>query len=80
MLLLVPGRFGWLVVSTGVMISSRPGLCLRAMFGSMTLLYPGSVLVSVAPETIEDHADVRGLGCYGAMLLLGPCWSGRPVL
>lgn len=45
------------------------------MSGSISLPHPGSVLISVALETIEDCADVRDQGCH-----LGPCWYLRVML
>lgn len=53
----------------------------------MILLHPGSVLISVTPMTIKDHADASCLGfhlgpcCYPrAMLLWEPCQFRWPVL
>ena len=35
----------------------------------MSLLQPGSVWMSVAPETVEDHAHAGGLGPPGTILV-----------
>lgn len=35
----------------------------------------GSVLMPMATDSIEDHADARGLGCH-----LEPCKFGWPAL
>ena len=57
------------------MLSSGPGLLPSAMSGSMTLLQPGSVLMSMAPVTIGDHVDARGLGSH-----MGPYWGPKTTL
>lgn len=47
----------------------------------MALPHPGSLVMFVAPDTIEDHADARFLGYYSepwSHLSLG-CY-GRPCL
>lgn len=44
------------VLESGSKLSSESGL-LGVMSGSMTLLQPGPVLMSVAPGTIEGHAE-----------------------
>lgn len=46
----------------GAMVSSGPGLLLKAVSEFMALFYPGSVLLSMAPEVIKGNADARGLG------------------
>lgn len=46
------------------MVSSGPGLLLKAMSEFMALFYPGSVLLSTAPEAIKSNADARGLGFH----------------
>lgn len=46
----------------GAMVSSGPGL--KAMSEFMALFYPGSVLLSTAPEAIKGNADARGLGFH----------------
>lgn len=43
--------------ASGVMVSSRPKLRLRVMSGSVTLMQPGSVLVSLDPVTMESSED-----------------------
>ena len=45
------------------------------MSGSLTLPQPGSVLMSVTPETIKDHADSGSMGCH-----LGPHWYMKATL
>lgn len=62
-------RSEWPVPPQYAMVRSRLGLQLRMVSGSMALLQPGSVLMSVAPDTIESHIDARGLGYH-----LRPCW------
>lgn len=57
------------------MVTSRLGLQLRAMPGFVDLLWPESVLISVAPDTIEGYADNRYLGHH-----LGLCWCLRASL
>lgn len=37
------------------MVSSRPGILLRTMSGSMALQQPGSESISVAPVLTEGH-------------------------
>lgn len=54
------------------MVTSRLGLQLRAMPRFVDLLRPESVLISVAPDTIEGYADTRCLGHH-----LGLCWCLR---
>lgn len=49
------------------MAASGPGLQLRAMSWPVTLVEPGSELMSVAHITFEGCADARGLS--GAMLV-----------
>lgn len=44
-------------MSNGVMVSSGPGLWLRAMSGSVELLHPGLELMLAAPENMEGHAE-----------------------
>ena len=39
------------------MVLFIPGLLPKAMSGSVTLLQPGSVLMSIDPETIKDHCN-----------------------
>lgn len=48
----------------GAMVSSGPGLLLKAMSEFMALFYPGSVLLSTAPEAMKGNADARGLGFH----------------
>ena len=67
MLLPGPYRSEWPALSQGTMVMSGPRLQLRNMAGSVALLQPGFMLMSVTPDTIEDHVDVRRLGCH-----LGP--------
>ena len=45
------------------------------MSGSLTLPQPVSVLMSVTPETIKDHADSGSMGCH-----LGPHWYMKATL
>uniref|UniRef100_A0A8C8W563 Uncharacterized protein n=1 Tax=Peromyscus maniculatus bairdii TaxID=230844 RepID=A0A8C8W563_PERMB len=45
------------ILLSSAMVMSGPGLQLGAMSGSVALLQPGSVLMSVAPVAIEGHAD-----------------------
>lgn len=53
----------------------------------VALPHPGSVLMSVTPETIKDCVDAGGLGCHlgpclclRVLLLWGLCWSRWPAL
>lgn len=46
------------------MVFYGPGLLLKAMSEFMALFYPGSVLLSMAPEVIKGNADARGLGFH----------------
>ena len=62
-------------IITVAMVSSWPGLLLRAMFRSMALLQPGSILISVASDNIEGNAHARDLGHN-----LWPNWCQRPLL
>lgn len=39
------------------MVTSRPGLLLVTMSGSVVLQQPGSVLLSIAPDTMEGQVD-----------------------
>lgn len=48
--------------------TSGPGLLPRAVSGSVALPEPRSVLISMAPGTLEGRADPGGLGCH-----MGPC-------
>lgn len=43
---------------------------LRGLSDSTALLQPGSVLMSMSPDTVEGLANARGLGCH-----LGPYWG-----
>ena len=65
----------WCVLPPGAMVLSISGLLPRAMSGSVAPSKPGSELMSVAPDTIEGLADIRGLDCH-----LGPCWGLRGTL
>lgn len=47
---------------TRTMVLSRPGLLLRAMSESMSLLQPVSMLMSMAHGATKGHVDVHGLG------------------
>lgn len=62
MLLLGPGRSGWPVLSSVAMVLSKQVLLPRALSGYMALPQPRSVLMSLAPETVEDCADAQDLG------------------
>lgn len=55
----------------GPMVLSRPGLQEGDISGSIILLKPGSVLISMAPDIIKGRVDAQGLGHPppGAMLL-----------
>lgn len=75
MLQLGPYRSELPVPPQCAMVRSRLGLQLRMVSGSMVLLQPGSVLMFVAPDTIEGHVDARGLGYH-----LGPYWYLRVTL
>lgn len=55
-----PYKSEWPVLLPGDMVTSRPELQLRAMSVFMSLLQPGAMLMSVAPVTIEGHADTWG--------------------
>ena len=50
----------------GALLASKPGLELGAVPASVTLMLPGSVLMSMAPVAIESYADSQGchLGLY----------------
>ena len=51
----------------------------KATSGTVVLPQPQTVLTSVVPENIKDHASARGLGpcwCPRAMVPWGPCKSG----
>lgn len=50
-------------------------LPLRAMSGSVVLLQPESVLMTMAHATTKGHVGVRGLLCS-----LWPCWCSRALL
>lgn len=69
MLLLWPYRTEWPALSQGTMVMSGFRLQLRNMAGSMVLLQPGFMLISVTPDIIDDFVNARSLGCY-----LGPRW------
>lgn len=62
-------------VVSGAMVLSWSELLQRAISGFMALRQPGSVLTSVAPETIEANVDAKGLGHR-----LWPCWCLRASL
>lgn len=59
----------------GAMVSFGPGLLLKTISEFMALFHPGSVLVSMAPETIKNNADARGMGFH-----LGQCWCLRTMV
>lgn len=63
------------MLSPGPMVLSRPGLQQGDISGSMVLLKPGSVLISMAPGTTKGRVDAQGLGHLppGAMLLSCCC-------
>lgn len=63
-----PHRSKWHVLLSNALVASRPGLQLGAMSVTMTLLPPGSVLMSVSC-CHEGHEDSWGLGRH-----LGLCW------
>lgn len=42
----------------------KPMLQLRAISRSVTLLQPGSVLMSITHDAIKGYANARDLGCY----------------
>lgn len=66
------GNLGDLSIRT--MVLSRPGLWLRAMSRSVALPQPGSVLMSVAPETTEDQANLEVWATtWGHVDGRGPC-------
>lgn len=67
MLLPGPYRSEWPALPQGTMVMSGPRLQLRNMSGSVALLHPGFMLMSVIPDTTEDHIDARSLGGH-----LGP--------
>ena len=56
----------WPAPSSGAMESSGPGLLPRAMSNYVTLLQPGSVLMSEAPDNIKGCADARSLTATSA--------------
>lgn len=80
-----------LLAQARTMVMAEPGLWPWAMTWSVTLMQLwGSVLMSVAPVTIEDPVDA-GVGPLpmtklmfnGCAVIMGwgkPCWSRIPVL
>lgn len=74
--------FEWTAILLEAIVLSRPGFMLMTKIETMVLLEPGSVLLSIAPETIDDCGDagawdaawgqvvVQGPGDHGAM----PIW------
>lgn len=56
-------------------LSPGPEMLLRTMSRSVALLHPESVLMYVAPDIIEGHADSRALGHH-----LRPYWYPRAIL
>lgn len=56
-------------------MSSKPRPLIKARSRSVALPLSGSVLLSVASDTIKGHANLKGLGHY-----LGPCWYLRATL
>lgn len=53
--------FEWPVLPPGAIVTSWPGLLLRAMCESMVLLQLGSVPISVTLVTTKGHVDVSSL-------------------
>ena len=71
MLFLRPYISGWPGLPLRTMGTSGPELQLRAMSGSIALLQPGSVLMSIAPDDWELGCYLLELDCHavtGAML------------
>lgn len=76
----------WLALSPETMMFFVPVLLLRPMSGTMTLPQPGSMLMSIPPDTIEGHENAKALGyhlgpyrCQRTMLPPGPYssrWTG----
>lgn len=62
LLTLGPCSSGWPVLPIRTTVTSKPKLQLRVMSGSMAPGQSESVLVSVAPDVIDSHTDVRSLG------------------
>lgn len=56
--------FSWDYTDLSSLCWGHELLLLRAMSGSVVLLQPRSVLISVAPVTITGHEDAGGLGCH----------------
>lgn len=56
----------WPAPSSGAMESSGPGLLPWAMSNYVTLLQPGSVLMSEAPDNIKGRVDARDLAATSA--------------
>lgn len=61
--------------ATEAMVPSGPGLLSRVMSGTVALVQPGSVLMSMDPDNMEGNAVARGLGCQ-----LWTCWCLRVLL
>lgn len=92
MLSLEPCSPGWPVLPIGTTVTSKPKLQLRVMSGSVTPGQSEPVLVSVAPDAIHSHTDVRGLGYHlrfcgsaghtatGAVLIWEACAAIRAMV
>ena len=80
MLQLEPYKPEWPALLQGAIVMSKPRLQLRPISGFKALLHPRSLLMSMASDSTEGHADVSSLGrylslccCLWAMLPLEPC-------
>lgn len=78
-------RCGWPVLLPRAVVAPGPELP-RARSRSVTLPYPGSVPMSMAPVIIDGHEDAQHLGCHlrlcwylRAMPSLGTYWSEGPL-